>query len=195
MLQQTSTGQRRAGAAARTATRGSDSATGAQRTSSVTARGTAAVLAVEAMAIRALRPVSLTMLRVMLGVTFIWFGALKVLGVSPVEALVARTLPFLDPAVLFPVLGAAEVGLGAALVAGVLLRLVLPVLVGHLAGTFLTFVMAHDLVFTGANPLLLTADGEFVMKNLVLISAAVVLLTHLGRPAMVRIPTQRPAAS
>lgn len=154
-------------------------------------RRAAAVLAVEARVLHALRPVSLAALRVMLGVTFVWFGALKVLGASPVEALVAGTIPFLDPAVLLPVLGAVEVALGAALVAGVLLRLVLPVLVGHLAGTFLTFVLAHDLVFTGANLLLLTAEGEFVMKNLVLISAAVVLLTHRGRPVVVGLPAQR----
>lgn len=140
---------------------------------------------------QALRSVSLPVLRVLLGVTFVWFGGLKVLDASPVEALVAQTLPFLDPAVILPVLGGAEIVLGAALVAGVLLRWVLPVLVAHLAGTFLTFLMAPDLVFTGSNPLLLTAEGEFVMKNLVLISAAVVLLTHAARPVQVHLPLPR----
>ena len=142
----------------------------------------------------ALRPVSLPVLRILLGVLFVWFGGLKVLGVSPVEALVAGTLPFADPTVLVPVLGGAEIALGAALVTGVLLRLVLPALVAHLAGTFLTFVMLPDLMFTGANPLLLTADGEFVMKNLVLISATVVLLTHPGRAVQVHIPAPRASA-
>lgn len=33
-------------------------------------------------------------------------------------------------------------------------------------------------MFRDHNPLLLTADGEFVAKNLVLVSAAIVLITH-----------------
>jgi putative oxidoreductase len=60
------------------------------------------------------------------------------------------------------------------------LRLVLPVLAAHLGGTFLTFVMLPALMFRHHNPLLLTADGEFVAKNLVLISATIVLITHTG---------------
>lgn len=39
-----------------------------------------------------------------------------------------------------------------------------------------TFVTAPGWMWRGGNPLLLTTDGEFVLKNLVLISAALVLL-------------------
>lgn len=38
--------------------------------------------------------------------------------------------------------------------------------------------MAPALMFSDSNPLLLTADGEFVAKNSVLIAAALVLITH-----------------
>ena len=35
-------------------------------------------------------------------------------------------------------------------------------------------------MFRDHNPLLLTADGEFVAKSLVLVSATIVLVTHAG---------------
>jgi putative oxidoreductase len=118
------------------------------------------------------------MMRILMGVLFLWFGGLKVAGLSPVSDLVAGTLPWVDPELVVPVLGAVEVLLGCALVMGIALRLALSVLAAHLAGTFLTFVMLPAWMFRDHNPLLLTADGEFVAKNLVLVSAAIVLITH-----------------
>lgn len=125
-----------------------------------------------------LRPLSLPALRILMGVLFIWFGGLKVAGASPVADMVAGTLPWVAPQVVVPALGAVEVVLGLGLVTGLALRLVLPVLAAHLGGTFLTFVMLPALMFRHHDPLLLTADGEFVAKNLVLISATIVLITH-----------------
>ena len=61
------------------------------------------------------------------------------------------------------------------MIAGRALFLVCAVLVGHLTGTFLSLIMQPDMVFQGGNPLALAADGEFVMKNLVFIAAALVL--------------------
>jgi putative oxidoreductase len=129
---------------------------------------------------RALRPVTLPALRVLLGLLFVWFGTLKVVGRSPVGELVSGTLPWADPKLTVVALGAVEVALGAALVSGVAVRLVLPLLVAHLSGTFLTFVMLPQLMFHGHNPLLLTESGEFVTKNLILIAAALVLIAHTG---------------
>ncbi len=135
-----------------------------------------------------LRRLALPCLRVLLGLLFIWFGALKVAGVSPVKAMVAATLPWASPNVIVPLLGGAEVLLGLGLVTGIALRLVLPALAAHLAGTFLTFVMLPGQMFNDSNPLLLTENGEFVTKNLVLISATLVLMAHTYRPAPVRLP-------
>jgi hypothetical protein len=53
-----------------------------------------------------------TALRLALAVVFVWFGALKLAGVSPVEKLLAETLPFVDASISVPVLGAVEVLLG-----------------------------------------------------------------------------------
>jgi putative oxidoreductase len=123
-----------------------------------------------------------TLLRMALAVVFVWFGALKLVGSSPVFDLIAQTLPFVDPDLAVPALGAVEIGIGLALAAGVLPRITLLVLCGHLAGTFLTFVTASELMWT-SNPLELTADGEFVVKNLVLITAALVLIGWYSRRA------------
>lgn len=124
-----------------------------------------------------------TLLRAALGVVFAWFGALKLAGASPVEELVAATLPFVDVGIAMPVLGVVEVVLGLALAAGVLPRLTLLVLAGHLSGTFLTFLTASDLMWQDGNPLALTTEGEFVAKNVVFIAAALVLIAHHSRRA------------
>ncbi len=121
-----------------------------------------------------------TALRLALGTVFVWFGALKLAGVSPVEKLLAETLPFIDAGVCVPVLGAVEVALGIALVVGKLPRIVLLVMAGHLAGTFLTFVTASELMW-GDGFLELTTDGEFVVKNVVFITAALMLIGWYSR--------------
>jgi putative oxidoreductase len=121
-----------------------------------------------------------TALRLALAAVFVWFGALKLAGVSPVETLLAETLPFIDAAISVPVLGGIEVALGLALAIGKLPRLVLLVLAGHLAGTFLTFVTASELMW-GDGFLELTTDGEFVVKNVVFITAALMLIGWYSR--------------
>lgn len=139
---------------------------------------TGRVKSMEEAVLHRVRPFAFPVLRVLLGAVFVWFGVLKAVNVSPVADLVARTLPWFPGSVVVPSLGVVEMTLGLALVAGIMQRLVLPVLVAHLAGTFLTFLMVPALMFRNHDLLLLTGDGEFVVKNLVLISAALVLLAH-----------------
>lgn len=134
----------------------------------------------------AVRPYALVLLRMSLGLVYLWFGALKALEVSPVGTLVAHTLPFLDPTWFLPVLGGIEVLLGVALLVGRLLGVLCVVLILHLAGTFLVLVTQSELAFQHGNPLLLTTLGEFVVKNVVLMSAALVLAARLGEPRIAR---------
>jgi uncharacterized membrane protein YkgB len=128
-----------------------------------------------------LRPFSLPLLRFSLGLVFIWFGSLKIANATPVGVLVAGTVPWVDAAWFVPALGAIEVLIGFALIAGRRLTVVSVVLVAHLTGTFLVLVMQPQVAFQHGNPLLLTTEGEFVMKNVVLISAGLVLASR--RPA------------
>ena len=116
------------------------------------------------------------LLRLSLAVTFIWFGMLKVVGVSPVRDLVAHTVYWVSPEFFVPFLGVWEVVVGLGLLFAVAIRLTLLLFWLQLAGTFLVLILRPDIAFQqGANPLLLTTEGEFVIKNLVLISAGLVV--------------------
>src|SRR5512144_623311 len=83
------------------------------------------------------RPYCVPLLRLSLGLVFLWFGVLKVIGASPVTDLVAGTMPWFDPLWFVPLLGIIESGLGVALIAGWWLTAVGAVLAPHLSGTFL----------------------------------------------------------
>jgi len=114
-------------------------------------------------------------LRVSLGVVFVWFGLLKVLDVSPVAGPVSRTVYWFDPDVIVPLLGVLEIAVGSLLVLNRLVRVALAIFVGQVVGTFLVFLILPDVVFREGNPLLLTVEGEFVIKNLVLIAGGMVV--------------------
>lgn len=123
-----------------------------------------------------MRAYGVRILRVALGVVFVWFGALKIVGESPVEGLiraVSYALPAQADFVL--ILGVWEVLIGLGLLSAVMLRTTLLLLWLQLAGTFLVFFVRPDIAFEGANPLLLTNEGEFVVKNIVLLSAGLVI--------------------
>jgi putative oxidoreductase len=124
--------------------------------------------------------IGVPLLRISLGVVFLWFGLLKILDVSPVSGLVSKTIYWFDPDVVVPALGAVEVFVGACLLAGRLMRIALPLLVLQMAGTFLVLVILPGIAFRDGNPLLLTVEGEFVVKNLVLFSAALVIGSRLA---------------
>lgn len=120
----------------------------------------------------------LGMLRAGLGGVFVWFGILKVIGLSPAAALVVGVLPFPAGGWFVPALGWAEVALGLWLMSGRARALALPVLTAHLCGTFAVLVLTPSVAFAHSNPLLLTLVGEFVVKNVVLLAGVVVVTTH-----------------
>jgi len=130
--------------------------------------------------------ISLPLLRISLGIVYIWFGALKLTDSTPVAALVAHTMPFLPEKVFVPALGVFEVALGLALLVGRYLGIVALLMVGHLFGTFLVLVTQPDQAFQNGNPLMLSMVGEFVVKNLVLITAGILLATasRIGEPRL-----------
>ncbi len=121
------------------------------------------------------------LLRTALGVVFVWFGALKILGVSPVEELVAQTVYFFPAEPFVRFLGVWEVLVGMGLLFKVFLRTVLALFFLQMAGTFLVLVLHPEISFQNGNPLLLTTIGEFVVKNLVLITAGLVIGSTVRR--------------
>jgi putative oxidoreductase len=120
-------------------------------------------------------------LRVTVAVVFLWFGALKLTGYSPVEDLVMSSfasLPFEFP---FAALGVLEVLIGAGLLFKVGLRAALGLMWLMLIGTFAAVALNPEL-FIGDTFWKLTTEGEFVVKNLVLIAAGMVIGGHDVRP-------------
>ncbi|MFD0372214.1 hypothetical protein [Streptomyces sp. NPDC059071] len=120
----------------------------------------------------------LVLLRGGLGGVFVWFGVLKVIGLSPAARLVVDVIPFETGGWFVPALGWAEVTLGVWLLTGRAQAALLPVLGGHLLGTFAVLLLTPHVAFEHANPVLLTLVGEFVVKNVVLLAAAIVLTTR-----------------
>ncbi|MFJ4192404.1 hypothetical protein [Kitasatospora sp. NPDC089509] len=129
-----------------------------------------------------LHGLALTTLRVCLGLVYVWFGALKAAGVSPAAALVVGTAPFPTPDWFVGALGWFEVALGLWIVLGRILKKVLPFLVAHMTGTFGVLVFMPWSAFQHGNPLVLSMTGEFVVKNLVLLAAGIVVTTRSDAP-------------
>ena len=124
-----------------------------------------------------LRPIAIPALRITLGVVYVWFGVLKIVGASPVDQLVASMLPFLPANVAVAGMGWVEVALGAGLLAGFGVRWIAAAQVLHLLGTFAVFVFHPQVAFDGS-PFFVTFEGEFIAKNLVLVAALLVVASH-----------------
>ncbi len=117
----------------------------------------------------------LTILRVGLGIIFFWFGALKFFpGLSPAEGLVRNTVYFINPDFFIPVLALWECLIGLGLMTGKFMRVTLLLLFLQMPGTALPLILLPDVVWT-AFPFGLTMEGQYIVKNLVLIGAAIVL--------------------
>lgn len=130
----------------------------------------------------AMRRLGEPMLRIGLAVVFVWFGALKFLGVSPAADLVARTVYWgVDPAWFIPALGWWEVLIGLCLLdpgprlglGRLLTRLGILLLFLQMPGTFLPLVLLPEVAWQ--RPLVPTLEGQYILKNLVIIGSALVL--------------------
>jgi len=118
-------------------------------------------------------------LRVSLGIIFIWFGILKPLGLSPAEPLLLATvawLPVLAPTGWLVAIGWWEVVIGLCFLFRRTTRVAVALLALQMGGTFLPLVMLPEVTFqAGGIPFLLTMEGQYIIKNLLIISAAIVL--------------------
>ncbi len=122
----------------------------------------------------------LLLLRISLGIVFLWFGALKFFpGLSPAHDLAARTIEELTfgavhAAVSIPLLATWECLIGLGLLFGIFMRATLLLLAVQMAGTLMPLVLFPSEVFTRI-PYAPTLEGQYIIKNAVLISAAIVL--------------------
>lgn len=122
----------------------------------------------------------LVFLRVSLGLVFLWFGILKFFpDMSPAQSLATRTISVLTnhlvpPAVSLPILALWECLIGVGLLIGHYLRVFLLLLYLQMLGTLTPIVLFPDEVFIRI-PYAPTLEGQYIIKNLVLISAGIVV--------------------
>ena len=115
------------------------------------------------------------LLRVGVGIIFFWFGALKLVpGLSPAEELVANTVYFVSPEVFVPILAIWEMVIGLGLISGLFMRTTLLLLFLQMPGTALPLVLLTEVCFN-IFPYGLTLEGQYIIKNLVLVSAGLVI--------------------
>jgi len=121
----------------------------------------------------------LTALRLSLVVIFIWFGILKPLGLSPAEPLVLMTvdwMPVLSPEGWLAVIGWWEVLIGVMFISRRTIRIAIALLAMQMVGTFMPLVLLPEVTFQpGRIPYGPTMEGQYIIKNLLIISAAIVI--------------------
>lgn len=118
--------------------------------------------------------------RVALGIVFFWFGVLKLFpGLSPAEDLAARTIESLSfgaitPSVSLPILAIWECLIGLGLLTGRFLRATLLLLALQMLGTLTPLFLFPDETWTRF-PYAPTLEGQYIIKNVVLIAGAMVV--------------------
>ena len=117
-----------------------------------------------------------TLLRITLGIVFIWFGLLKPLGLSPAEPLVLATvgwMPLFDAHTWLAVIGWWEVAIGVTFLFPSTLRIAIALLFLQMVGAFMPLVILSEVTFQGGRvPYAPTMEGQYIIKNLVIIAAA-----------------------
>jgi len=123
---------------------------------------------------------SLTLLRISIGIIYLWFGALKFFhGYSPAEDLAINTinrltLGFVPQPVNIILLAIWECSVGLCLIFGKWVRAALVLFFVHMACTFTPLLFFPDVSFKFA-PYGFTLVGQYIMKNIVIVCAGVVL--------------------
>lgn len=123
---------------------------------------------------------AISLLRHSIGVVFLWFGVLKFFpGMSPAQDLAARTIEALSfglvgPALSVPLLATLETVIGLGLLTGRFLRATILLLLLQMLGTVTPLALFPHETFTQF-PFAPTLEGQYIIKNIVLVSAAILI--------------------
>ncbi len=123
---------------------------------------------------------SVLVLRLALGLVFVWFGALKFIpGLSPAQGLAARTIELLTFGLIAPpisvwILAGWECLIGLGLITGRFIRVTIFLLLVQMAGT-LTPLVLFPVETWQVFPIAPTMEGQYIIKNMVLVGAALVI--------------------
>jgi uncharacterized membrane protein YphA (DoxX/SURF4 family) len=125
----------------------------------------------------------ITILRISIGIIYLWFGMLKFFPqLSPAEDLAKETIRILTfgfiPSELSIILLAGwETFVGLLLIFGFFSRIAMPLVVTHMILTFTPLILLPHLSFTHS-PYALTLVGQYIIKNIVIVSALVVINSY-----------------
>lgn len=119
-------------------------------------------------------------LRISIAIIYIWFGILKPFDSSPAADLVANSIYFLPREPFFIFLGIWETILGVMFLIPRLTKITFWIFILHMGGTFTPFITLMNTVFIKF-PYALSLEGQYIIKNLILISAAVAILMNYLR--------------
>ncbi len=121
----------------------------------------------------------LDVLRISVGVVFFWFGFLKFFGsTSAAEEIASRTIAtitfdLMQPNVSMPFLALLECIIGIGLLTKKYMKYIIPVLYFQMAGAILPLVIFTDQTWSA--PFVPTLLGQYIIKNIILIAAGIVL--------------------
>ncbi len=121
------------------------------------------------------------MARFGLFVVFFWFGILKVIGLSPaagvVERLFESTIHFMSFPEFLIAFGIFECVIGILFLVRGFERVVIPLLFIHMITTFGPLVFLPSETWSGF--MVPTLEGQYIIKNLVIIAAAIGIAAKL----------------
>ena len=127
------------------------------------------------------RRVSVPVARLGLFVIFFWFGALKVIGLSPASGLVQQlfeqTVTLISFNQFMVLFGLFECLIGVLFLIRGMERIVIPLLFIHMVTTFMPLFVLPEI--TWSQPFVPTLEGQYIIKNLVIIAAAIGIAAHL----------------
>ena len=111
-------------------------------------------------------------------VIFVWFGILKPLGWSAAIPIVKATvswLPLFEPKVWVHIIGWWEVLIGILFLFKGTIRIAILLLFLQMSGTFMPMIFLPEVVYQNGNVFLPTMEGQYIIKNIMIISAALVV--------------------
>ena len=138
---------------------------------------------------------SLPFLRIGMGIVFLWFGALKFFpGLSPATDLAARTIDVLTFGLIpgdvsLILLATLETAIGLGFLSGRFMRLTRGLLIFQMAGALTPLALFPGEAFM-VFPYAPTLEGQYILKNLVLIGAGLVIGSTLRGGQIVAEPQE-----
>ena len=118
------------------------------------------------------------LVRIPLFIIFFWFGLLKVLDLSPATELIIGTvfwMPFLSPENWTIVIGWWEMAIGICFLSKKTTLLAMVLMFLQMTGTFMPLVILPEITFQSSNPFLPTLEGQYIIKNIIIITAALII--------------------